>query len=50
MRRPPAAEAVGTATDDEEANGEIQEIRRIYKRDFEQEPVLRVDSREQVSF
>ena len=37
-------------TDDEEANGEIQEIRRIYKRDFEQQSVLRVDSREQVSF
>jgi hypothetical protein len=36
--------------DDEEANGEIEEIRAAYERAFEQESVLRVDSREQVSF
>jgi hypothetical protein len=35
---------------DEEANDGIEEIREDYKRDFEQESVLRVDDREQVSF
>ncbi len=35
---------------DEEANGEIEEIRAAYERTFEQESVLRVDSRERVSF
>jgi hypothetical protein len=36
--------------DDREANGEIEEIRDKYKRRFEQESVLRVDSFAQVSF
>ena len=36
--------------DDEEANGEIEEIRAAYERAFDQESVLRVDSRERVSF
>jgi hypothetical protein len=36
--------------DEEEANGEIEEIRAAYERAFEQESVLRVDSRERVSF
>ena len=35
---------------DEEANREIEEIRAAYERDFDQESVLRVDSRERVSF
>ena len=35
---------------DEEANREIEEIRSAYERDFDQESVLRVDSRERVSF
>ena len=35
---------------DEEASGEIEEIRAAYGRAFEQESVLRVDSRERVSF
>ncbi len=36
--------------DDKEANGEIEEIRAAYERAFDQESVLRVDSRERVSF
>jgi len=36
--------------DDREANDEIEEIREDYKRDFEQESVLRVDDLEEVSF
>ena len=36
--------------DDKEANGEIEEIRAAYERAFDQESVLRVDSRELVSF
>lgn len=35
---------------DREANDEVEEIREDYKRDFEQESVLRVDDLEQVSF
>lgn len=37
-------------TDDKRANGEIQDLRKEYKSDFKQESVLRVDSRERVSF
>lgn len=36
--------------DDKEANGEIEEIRALYKDAFEQESVLRVDSVGRVSF
>lgn len=36
--------------DDKKANSEIQEIRKIYKGNFEQESVLRTDSRERISF
>jgi Protein of unknown function (DUF3574) len=35
---------------DREASDEIEEIREDYKREFEQESVLRVDDLEQVSF
>ena len=35
---------------DEEANRELEEIRAAYERDFDQESVLRLDSRERVSF
>ncbi len=37
-------------TNDKKANGEIQQIRKDYKDAFDQESVLRVDSRERVSF
>lgn len=37
-------------TDDKQANGEIQYLRKEYKSDFKQESVLRIDSRERVSF
>jgi hypothetical protein len=36
--------------DDKEANREIEEIRETYKKSFDQESVLRVDSIERVSF
>jgi len=36
--------------DDRKANGEIQELREDYKDAFDQESVLRADSRERVSF
>lgn len=35
---------------DKEANGEIEQIRTDYKTDFDQESVLRADSRDRVSF
>lgn len=35
---------------DKEANSEIQELRGAYKRNFEQQSVLRTDSSERVSF
>jgi Protein of unknown function (DUF3574) len=36
--------------DDKQANREIQELRGAYKRNFEQQSVLRTDSSERVSF